>query len=362
MVKYRHGRNALVVFLTLSALTVAGLVVKPLIRQDIVNKSSDARLLAGEITVAVGAGTTAGPIATDAFRNGFRGRGYDVRLRLDADVARLTGGFGTTGGIAAAVVSLDDALRHLTDAGTIPLVLERRGAETLVLVVARTLALDTPETVDAFLAAYFETLDRDARFSESGGARRWYSLRENAELLFGAAPGGRFLLVELINEALESNRQNQPEYLPDFTAFQFINSAFIRALYEARGLTPTPAPAVADWSGLAQIAVLEPTIRFRRGRSALEADDAANLAQAMDQFRSHTLSRLLLQTHFDDEAATPLAEARAEAVRSHLIATYGLDPDRIGVAGVRLAPGPDEPLSGFRRRLREVHLVVVDGS
>ncbi len=371
--RHPHLRGAALLFVSLWVVVFAGIAIKPWLRQAEVAESSDVHLLSGRLVLALGAASADTAVLTDgSLRDRVRAAGYDLVFSLAAQPKDLAAEM-ATGQTDLAVLPLRSAVAALTDVGTIPLVLVRRPEETIVVVAARRSVRDEGAKVAAFVGAYFDALTELQSVDTALPPGRWFDLDTSARHVFGVAVDGQYRLADWIAEAAGLAPDGGTEGEPA-SPFAFIASRFIRDLYaeqdvafgngdnaRAEASLRAAFPPLEDWSRLSQVGVLSPAVRFNRGQVVLDDAVRVTVADLLAKFRRYPTNRLLLQAAVPDDGDPGLALDRARAVRRHLVEEAGIDPDRIRIATLTIAPAADEPLRRFHRRLRELYFVVVEG-
>jgi OOP family OmpA-OmpF porin len=105
---------------------------------------------------------------------------------------------------------------------------------------------------------------------------------------------------------------------------------------------------------------------FRTGASDLSGGDFPSLRRLADYLGENADRRVMLVGHTDSQgspaANRALSEARARAVRRHLVDVLGVDPAQVGADGVGdLAPRATNATPEGRAANRRVEVVLLDG-
>jgi outer membrane protein OmpA-like peptidoglycan-associated protein len=133
-------------------------------------------------------------------------------------------------------------------------------------------------------------------------------------------------------------------------------------------VVPTGGPQNVD--PIAQLldagAVPLDDLSFRTGASELSGNAYASLASLAAFLAEDSGRRVVLVGHTDAEGGREsniaLSEARAEAVRRHLIDVLGVNPGQLDAAGIGyLAPRATNETAGGREANRRVEVVLLDG-
>jgi outer membrane protein OmpA-like peptidoglycan-associated protein len=106
-------------------------------------------------------------------------------------------------------------------------------------------------------------------------------------------------------------------------------------------------------------------LRFRTGASELSGSDYPSLVALAAFLAENPARRVVLVGHTDAEGGREsniaLSEARAEAVRRHLVNTLGVNPAQLDAAGIGyLAPRATNETAGGREANRRVEVVLLD--
>jgi outer membrane protein OmpA-like peptidoglycan-associated protein len=137
---------------------------------------------------------------------------------------------------------------------------------------------------------------------------------------------------------------------------------------ETEAIAPTadlpPGEAIAQLvaSGAAPLDDLQ----FRTGASELSGDDYPSLLALAAFLAEDPGRRVVLVGHTDAEGGRAsniaLSEARAGAVRRHLIDVLGVNPTQLDAAGIGyLAPRATNETAGGREANRRVEVVLLNG-
>jgi outer membrane protein OmpA-like peptidoglycan-associated protein len=107
-------------------------------------------------------------------------------------------------------------------------------------------------------------------------------------------------------------------------------------------------------------------LRFRTGASELSGTAYPSLVALAAFLAENPARRVVLVGHTDAEGGRDsniaLSEARAEAVRRHLIDVLGVNPAQLDAAGIGyLAPRATNETAGGREANRRVEVVLLDG-
>ncbi len=126
------------------------------------------------------------------------------------------------------------------------------------------------------------------------------------------------------------------------------------------------APPTLGERLLSEGAVALDDLAFRTGASELSAADYASLRALASFLSANPQRRVVLVGHTDSrggaESNAALSEARAQAVRDHLVERLGTDPGRVDTAGIGfLAPRASNATPEGREANRRVEVVLLDG-
>jgi outer membrane protein OmpA-like peptidoglycan-associated protein/ABC-type nitrate/sulfonate/bicarbonate transport system substrate-binding protein len=300
-----------------------------------------------------------------------------------------------------AVLWEPDVSRALAEPGIVKLIGSEDTERLIVdiLLVRRRFSQDSTEAVRALLQSYFEALRlyrsqpdllqadiveatglRDAQVDAMLRGVAWAGLTENAFDWFGIASMGPLAeegLVEAIRGAIGILRESgelDADPLPGGDPYRITNRQFIADLYHswgdrkgaraAAGRTFAPLPA-EGWARLKEVGTLkvEP-IGFQRGTAQLADDGRLVLDKAARRLKHYPNFRVLVKGHSglrgDPQANRRLSQERAQAVLRYLVATYGIDENRIRAFGYGASqPLPREPGESdraYRYRLPRVEL------
>jgi outer membrane protein OmpA-like peptidoglycan-associated protein len=280
-----------------------------------------------------------------------------------------------------------------------------------VFVVRRQLIQDNPEPVDALFNAYFDTLayysvrhdqlvadiakdstlpSRDAT-ELAVGRISWFGLAENCRDWFNVGlPGivstsNRERIVDAISD-VASVMIRVGDLSGDPLAgnpYRITNREILARICGQAAVPPGgiggapeaftfPALSDAQWSTLRTIGRIRVLpISFDPSTSRLTREGAATVDQVATALtQNYPQYRVLVRGHTapagDEAANVALSQERADGVRSYLISTRRLDPNRIRAVGL----GSQEPLAreqgegelSYRNRLARVEFVLVGGS
>jgi outer membrane protein OmpA-like peptidoglycan-associated protein len=131
----------------------------------------------------------------------------------------------------------------------------------------------------------------------------------------------------------------------------------------ARPVVTDPPPAIARLAEFGAVPLDD--LRFRTGASDLSGDSYPSLLALAAFLAENPDRRVVLVGHTDAEGGRDsniaLSEARAEAVRRHLIDQLGVNPAQLDAAGIGyLAPRATNETAGGREANRRVEVVLLD--
>lgn len=108
------------------------------------------------------------------------------------------------------------------------------------------------------------------------------------------------------------------------------------SLEEARQVKP--ATIIKKVTQVVNNNVLQPTVIFGQGRSAVDAAQMASVAMIAKYMKNHPTSRILIKGYAspegNPESNQRLSEARANAVKQALVNRYGISADRLTTQGM----------------------------
>lgn len=118
------------------------------------------------------------------------------------------------------------------------------------------------------------------------------------------------------------------------------NARTIRELHdsldEARQVKP--ATIIKKVTQVVNNNVLQPTVIFGQGKSAVDAAQMASVAMIAKYMKNHPSSRILIKGYASPEGNPELnqrlSEARANAVKQALVSRYGISADRLTIQGM----------------------------
>ena len=108
------------------------------------------------------------------------------------------------------------------------------------------------------------------------------------------------------------------------------------SLEEARQVKP--ATIIKKVTQVVNNNVLQPTVIFGQGKSAVDAAQMASVAMIAKYMKNHPTSRILIKGYAspegNPESNQRLSEARANAVKQALVNRYGISADRLTTQGM----------------------------
>ena len=142
--------------------------------------------------------------------------------------------------------------------------------------------------------------------------------------------------VDMLNQQLNELRYEQQQQEKALAR----NGRTIRelrdSLEEARQVKP--ATIIKKVTQVVNNNVLQPTVIFGQGKSAVDAAQMASVAMIAKYMKNHPTSRILIKGYASPEGNPELnqrlSEARANAVKQALVSRYGISADRLTTQGM----------------------------
>ena len=142
--------------------------------------------------------------------------------------------------------------------------------------------------------------------------------------------------VDMLNQQLNELRYEQQQQEKALAR----NGRTIRelrdSLEEARHVKP--ATIIKKVTQVVNNNVLQPTVIFGQGKSAVDAAQMASVAMIAKYMKNHPTSRILIKGYASPEGNPELnqrlSEARANAVKQALVSRYGISADRLTIQGM----------------------------
>ena len=142
--------------------------------------------------------------------------------------------------------------------------------------------------------------------------------------------------VDMLNQQLNELRYEQQQQEKALAR----NGRTIRelrdSLEEARQVKP--ATIIKKVTQVVNNNVLQPTVIFGQGKSAVDAAQMASVAMIAKYMKNHPTSRILIKGYASPEGNPELnqrlSEARANAVKQALVSRYGISADRLTIQGM----------------------------
>lgn len=275
-----------------------------------------------------------------------------------------------------------------------------------VLMVSRTVALDQPGLINKVLATYFKSLkyfkdnpdklvdevsDRNPSLSDSDinnmiAGIYWVNLTENCAKWFGCDDADWQAEVNIV-DTIEMAVRTWLKYdvfsrnpIPNEDPYRLISSLYLKTLFD-KGIDTIGSDAVlgnplerefsqlnaSQWDALKPFGQMKTQpILFNTGTNMFRFESRKMIDEIVNDLKHYPNFRIKVGGHTGDrgnqELNQKLSQDRADAVKSYLIRTYNIDPDRIlatGHAGdipLPVPPGQTVFSTAYRSKLARVEL------
>ena len=142
--------------------------------------------------------------------------------------------------------------------------------------------------------------------------------------------------VDMLNQQLNELRYEQQQQEKALARNGRTIHELRDSLEEARQVKP--ATIIKKVTQVVNNNVLQPTVIFGQGKSAVDAAQMASVAMIAKYMKNHPTSRILIKGYASPEGNPELnqrlSEARANSVKQALVSRYGISADRLTIQGM----------------------------